>query len=87
MLIFGFSFVFACEHLIDEVGHDFFLEEFAPELEKMSKDVIPNVRLNLAKIFRRCILPVEKLREHPIFITIRQNLENDKDKDVIFFLK
>ncbi|KAG2387720.1 hypothetical protein C9374_001314 [Naegleria lovaniensis] len=79
-------FVFACEHLLAEIDHNFFIQEFGPDLEKISKDVIPNVRLNLAKLFRRCIQPNESLRENSVFVTIRQTLENDKDKDVLYFL-
>ena len=80
-------FVFACEYLIQEIDMNFFLEEFAPELEKLSKDVIPNVRLNLAKVMRRAVLLNEQLKDIPIFATIRQTLDNDKDRDVRFFLK
>jgi len=72
---------------VQEIDTKLFVDEFAKDLELLSKDVIPNIRLNLSKLMRRAILSHPELAEHPTFVTIKQTLQNDKDTDVRFFVE
>ncbi|KAL9644252.1 hypothetical protein ABK040_005713 [Willaertia magna] len=79
-------FVFACQYLAEEIDKDLFLQEFAPKLEIIAKDVVPNIRLNLAKLMRKSINSNNYLKDQQIFVNLTQTLQQDKDSDVRFFI-
>eukprot|EP01059_Diplonema_ambulator_P033420 TRINITY_DN6975_c0_g4_i1.p1 TRINITY_DN6975_c0_g4~~TRINITY_DN6975_c0_g4_i1.p1 ORF type:complete len:636 (+),score=207.94 TRINITY_DN6975_c0_g4_i1:146-1909(+) len=60
-------------------------DQFLEELDKLTSDKVPNVRLVLAKVMAEYIIPNEALKEHPKVQVIRSKLKDDNDKDVQYY--
>jgi serine/threonine-protein phosphatase 4 regulatory subunit 1 len=78
-------FVYACEYLLKEIDPQLFISEFVPELEKLTTDKVPNIRIAIAHFTKSIALAHDVLRESPEVQELHRLLSQDTDKDVKYF--